>query len=222
LRKVYNLEELLKRLEHSVTKLETENANLKELDQAQATNCAITDRKYEANTKIDHWQEKVEKLEQQLQALREEVTIEKQTAKQAQLALWKKEKELSDANLDKRIAVRESKRAEDRIKILQEEKQKLQEKLSSKIKEEEENLKKLLKELDIAKMSLNDITKEASRNKMQADSAQRVHMCIYRVSEKSPAVLREVIQGPKKEKNINIPLEISRFRVTATFMLKKS
>lgn len=180
MRKVYNLEELLKRLEHSVTKLETENANLKELDQAQqATNCAITDTKYEAHTKIDYWQEKVEKLEQQLQALREEVTIEKQTAKQAQLALWKKEKELSDANLDKRIAVRESKRAEDRIKILQEEKQKLQEKLSNKTKEEEENLKKLLKELDIAKMSLNDITKEASRNKMQADSAQRVHTYVY-------------------------------------------
>ncbi|KAL6430432.1 hypothetical protein ACFW04_007807 [Cataglyphis niger] len=175
LRKVYNLEELLKRLEHSVTKLETENASLKELDQAQAITCAaITDTKHkDTSTKIIHWQEKVEKLEQQLQALREEMTAEKQAAKQAQLALWKKEKELSDANLDKRIALRESKRAEDRNKILQEEKQKLQERLSNKTKEEEENLKKLLKELDIAKMSLNNITKEASGNKMQADSAQR-------------------------------------------------
>lgn len=176
LRKVYNLEELLKRLEHSVTKLETENASLKELDQAQATTCAaITDT---TSTKIAHRQEKIEKLEQQLQALREEMTAEKQTAKQAQLALWKKEKELSDANLDKRIALRESKRAEDRIKILQEEKQKLQERLSNKTKEEEENLKKLLKELDIAKVSLNNITKEASGNKMQADSAQRVYIII--------------------------------------------
>lgn len=178
LRKVYNLEELLKRLEHSVTKLETENASLKELDQTQATTstAAITNP---TSIKIIHRQEKIEKLEQQLQTLREELTVEKQTAKQAQLALWKKEKELSDANLDKRIALRESKRAEDKNKALQEEKHKLQERLNNKTKEEEDNLKKLLKELDIAKTSLNDITKEASRNKMQADSAQRV--CIYNV-----------------------------------------
>ncbi|CAL1673043.1 unnamed protein product [Lasius platythorax] len=205
LRKVYNLEELLKRLEHSVTKLEAENASLKELDQAQpsTSRAAITDT---ASTKIVHRKEKVEKLEQQLQALREEVTVEKQTAKQAQLALWKKEKELSDANLDKRIAVRESKRAEDRIKTLQEEKQKLQEKLSSKTKEEEENLKKLLKELDIAKVSLNDITKEASRNKMQADSAQRaLTQTNHQIEElqSSSASLRRELDAVRKQMRSN-------------------
>lgn len=204
LRKVYNLEELLKRLEHSVTKLETENANLKELDQAQATTCAaITDT---TSTKIVHRQEKVEKLEQQLQALREEMTAEKQTAKQAQLALWKKEKELSDANLDKRIALRENKRAEDRIKILQEDKQKLQERLSSKTKEEEENLKKLLNELDIAKVSLNNITKEASRNKMQADSAQRaLTQTNHQIEElqSSSASLRRELDAVRKQMRSN-------------------
>jgi len=171
LRKVCNLEELLKRLEHSVTKLEAENATLKQLDEIPTA--AIIEA---TDTKVFYGQEEIEKLKQQLQTLREEMTVEKQTAKQAQLALWKKEKELSDANLDKRIAVREAKRTEDKIKILQEEKQKLQEKLSSKAKEEEENSKKLLKELNIAKTSLNDITKEASRHKMQADSAQRVYI----------------------------------------------
>lgn len=172
MRKVCNLEELLKRLEHSVTKLEAENATLKQLDEIPAAaRAAIIET---SDTKVFHGHEEVEKLKQQIQTLREDMTVEKQTAKQAQLALWKKEKELSDANLDKRIAVREAKRAEEKVKTLQEEKQKLQEKLNNKVKEEEENSKKLLKELNIAKTSLNDITKEASRNKMQADSAQRV------------------------------------------------
>ncbi|RLU24886.1 hypothetical protein DMN91_002977 [Ooceraea biroi] len=175
LRKVCNLEELLRRLERSVTKLEAENASLKQSDDVKpairrSKDARISESK---SVKIVHRQEEVEKLEQQLQTLKEEVTEAKQTTKQAQLALWKKEKELSDANLDKRIAVREAKRAEDKSKMLQEEKQKVQEKLDSKVKEEEENSKKLLKELDIAKTSLNDITKESSRNKMQADSAQR-------------------------------------------------
>lgn len=174
MRKVGNLEELLKRLEYSVTKLEAENASLRRSDKIEqsTTRAVITET---ASTKIVHRPEEMEKLQQQLQTLRENIAAEKQASKQAQLTLWKKEKELSDANLDKRIATREAKRAEEKIKTLQEEKQKLQEKLMSKAKEEEENSKKLLKELEIAKASLNDITREASRNKMQADSAQRVY-----------------------------------------------
>lgn len=173
MRKVGNLEELLKRLEHSVTKLEAENATLKRSDVKSTTQAIIAEA---MSARGIHQQENVEKMEQQLHTLRENMATEKQTAKQAQLALWKKEKELSDANLDKRIAVREAKKAEEKIKTLQEEKQKLQERLTGKAKEEEQNSKKLLKELDIAKTSLNDITREASRNKMQADSAQRVYI----------------------------------------------
>jgi len=180
LRKVCNLEELLKRLENSVTKLEAENAVLKQDEVSSATRATIVEV---TDTKVFHRQEETEKLKQQLQSLREELTVEKQTAKQAQLNLWKKEKELSDTNLDKRIAVREAKRAEDKIKTLQdkiktlqEENQKLLKKLNDKVKEEEQNSKKLLEELNIAKTSLNDITKEASRHKMQADSAQRVYI----------------------------------------------
>lgn len=204
LRKVCNLEELLKRLEYSVTKLEAENATLKQLDEVPAaTRAAIIQA---TDTKVFHRQEEVEKLKQQLQTLREEITVEKQTAKQAQLALWKKEKELSDANLDKRIAVREAKRAEDKIKALQEEKQTLQEKLNGRVKDEEENSKKLLKELNIAKTSLNDITKEASRHKMQADSAQRALTQANRQIEElqsSSASLRRELDAARKQMRSN-------------------
>jgi len=45
---------------------------------------------------------------------------------------------------------------------------------------------------------------------------------IYRVSEKSPTPLWEVIRNPKTSKkvHINIGLEMSRFQVIATFMFK--
>ena len=115
-----------------------------------------------------------ESLEEQIKACRENAAADRQAAKQAQLSLWKKEKELSDANLDKRIATREAKSAEEKVKQLQEEKQKLLERLNGKIKEEDDKAKKLAKELETAKSSLADATREASRHKLQADSAQRV------------------------------------------------
>lgn len=178
LRKVGNLEELLRRLEHSVTKLETENATLK-LETIQPNTNSVSERE---TIKSDVLEEQMQKLEHEIQIVRENLNTERQTTKQAQINLWKKEKELSDANLDKRIALREGKKAEDKVKTLQEEKQKLSEKLDHKIKEEDEKSRKLLKELSSAKSSLNDITKESSRNKMQADSAQKVNIfkhCIF-------------------------------------------
>lgn len=172
MRKVGNLEELLKRLEYSVTKLEAENANLRRSDKIESVTRKVI--KEATGVKFAPRPEEMEKLQQQLQALKGDVTAERQAVRQAQSTLWKKEKELSDANLDKRIATRAANKAEEKIKALQEEKQKLQERLTNKAKEEEESSKKLLKELEIAKASLNDVTRDASRNKMQADSAQRV------------------------------------------------
>lgn len=171
------MEELLKRLEQSVTKLEAENASLKKSGFMESnTNVVSSENLLEKNS---HLQEQVQKFEQQLDTLRENVSAERQTARQAQMNLWKKEKELSDCNLDKRIALREVKTAEGKIKTLQEEKQKLLDRINNTTKEDEEKSKKLLKELDSAKTSLTEITKEASRNKQQADSAQRVKIYIF-------------------------------------------
>ncbi|XP_076226839.1 fatty acid synthase [Nomia melanderi] len=199
LRKVGNLEELLRRLEHSVTKLEAENATLKM--ETEQTSAVVTPKV--AVLKIDtHKEEQVQKLEQEIQTMRDIINVERQTSKQAQINLWKKEKELSEANLDKRIALRESKRAEDKVKILQEEKQKISERLDHKIKEEEERSRKLLKELDSAKASLNDITKESSRNKMQADSAQRaLTQANHQIEElqSSSASLRRELDAARKQ-----------------------
>ncbi|XP_026672144.1 uncharacterized protein LOC108628228 [Ceratina calcarata] len=204
LRKVGNLEELLRRLEQSVTKLETENATLK-LETVQVPSTS-TISKMEIVKTDTHLQEQVRKLEQELQTMKENLSAERQITKQMQLNLWKKEKELSDANLDKRIAVRESKKADEKIKTLQEEKQKLIERLDQKVKEEEEKSKRLLKELNSAKASLNDITKESSRNKLQADSAQRtLTQANHQMEElqSSSASLRRELDAARKQVRAN-------------------
>ncbi|KOC65239.1 Citron Rho-interacting kinase [Habropoda laboriosa] len=203
LRKVGNLEELLRRLEQSVTKLEAENATLK-METQTYPDSNIMPRKSIIKTDT-HVEEQVRKLEQELQTMKENVNAERQTTKQAQISLWKKEKELSDANLDKRIAIREGKKTEDKVKSLQEEKQKLTERLDSKIKEEEEKSKRLLKELDSAKASLNDITRESSRNKMQADSAQRaLTQANHQIEElqSSSASLRRELDATRKQARV--------------------
>lgn len=177
MRKVSNLEELLRRLEQSVSKLETENATLKAIDhekpQAAKRLSSIDYNNYHGKN-ISQLEQQLQKLEQQLQTANENLAAEQKVAKQAQISLWKKEKELSDANLDKRIATREAKTAEEKIKNLQDDKHRLLEKLKKMEKDEEDKSAKLLKEMESAKLSLNEITRESSRNKMQADSAQRV------------------------------------------------
>lgn len=200
LRKVGNLEELLKRLEQSVTKLEAENASLKNSGFLKSsTSLVSTENILEKNSQL---QEQVQKLEQQLVTFKESIAAERQTARQAQMNLWKKEKELSDCNLDKRIALREVKTAEGKIKTLQDEKQKLLEKLNNKTKEDEEKSKKLLKELDSAKTSLAEVTKEASRNKHQADSAQRALTQVNREIEElqsTSTALRRELDATRKQ-----------------------
>lgn len=167
----------MRRFEKSATKLEAENTSLK-TGQLQ-TRSSLNRRSgttIEDTVKISGLEQQIESLEQQLKACRESASEERQRAKQAQLSLWKREKELSDANLDKRIATREAKTAEERIKALQEEKQRLAERLNARLREEEEKARKAAKELEEAKAAREEAAREASRNKLQADSAQRVRL----------------------------------------------
>jgi citron Rho-interacting kinase len=161
-------------------KLEAENTTLKTNQHQSRT--SLNRRigpTIEDTVKISSLEQQIENLEQQLKSCRENSATERQATKQAQLNLWKKEKELSDANLDKRIATREAKTADEKLKSLQEEKQKLSERLNTRIREEEEKARKMLKDLDIAKHSLADATKEVTRNKLQADSAQKVKCLVF-------------------------------------------
>ncbi|XP_012254353.2 citron Rho-interacting kinase [Athalia rosae] len=204
LQKVGNLEELLRRFEHSVTKLEAENVSLKQSDHQMAGTSSIS--LVESEQKNAFLEQQLQRVEQQLQTARENAAAERQAAKQAQSTLWKKEKELSDANLDKRIASREAKTAEEKIKVLTDEKQKISDKLSARIADEESRSKKLLKELEGARHSLAEATKEASRNKLHADSAQRALTQANKQMEElqsSSSSLRRELDATRKQMRTN-------------------
>lgn len=66
----------------------------------------------ELKQRIVFLEEQIAKLEQQLEKAREHLTLEKEKARHTQTDLWKKEKELSDAKIDLRIANRETKTSE--------------------------------------------------------------------------------------------------------------
>lgn len=75
----------------------------------------------EMKQKIVFLEEQIAKLEQQLEKTRENLTLEREKARQVQSDLWKKEKELSDAKIDLRIANRETKTSENENSKLKEE-----------------------------------------------------------------------------------------------------
>ncbi|KAG8039843.1 hypothetical protein G9C98_000572 [Cotesia typhae] len=211
LRKMDTLEDLLQRLQQSVSKLESENACLRRSTDnskpsTSRTSAGVTTAEKLSITDKTALEQQIDRLEKQLQAAREKSTADRDAARQAQRDLWKKEKELSDANLDKRIAVRETKTAEDKIKRLEEEKAKLTESLNKKYKEEEEKSKKLLVELESAKASLAEFTRESSRNKLQADSAQRALTQTNSQIEElqsSSAALRRELDATRKQLRTN-------------------
>ncbi|XP_034946085.1 citron Rho-interacting kinase-like [Chelonus insularis] len=206
LRKMDTLEELLQRLQQSVAKLESENDCLRRSTNKSLPSTSRSSTNQKESEKVALLEQQLERLEKQLQTARENATTEREAARQAQRSLWKKEKELSDANLDKRIALREVKTAEEKIKNLEEEKKRLRDLLDKKCKEEEEKAKKLLSELESAKSSLAQFDRESSRNKLQADSAQRALTQTNKQVEElqsSSAALRRELDAARKQARTN-------------------
>ncbi|XP_049838505.1 citron rho-interacting kinase [Schistocerca gregaria] len=127
--KVATLEELLHRLEQGLLRLEEENLKLR--DQSQTVTVDTRDdeeMKKLVNEKVI-LQTQIEKLESQLDKLKETSVLEREAARIVQDNLIKVEKQLSNAKIDLRIAQREAKTAEDNAKALQEEKKRLEQRL---------------------------------------------------------------------------------------------
>ena len=74
----------------------------------------------ESKQKILFLEGQITKLKQQLERSRENLPLECEKSRQVQSDLWKKEKELSDAKIDLRIANRENKTSESEISKLKE------------------------------------------------------------------------------------------------------
>lgn len=97
------------------------------------------------------------------------------------LSLLQKEKELSDAKIDLRIAQREAKTAEDQMRALREEKQKLGERLQEEmnahveqLKSEHDKVDQLHQQITSLSAELQDITKREETARKQVDVCSKI------------------------------------------------
>lgn len=97
------------------------------------------------------------------------------------LSLLQKEKELSDAKIDVRIAQREAKTAEDQMRALREEKQKLGERLQEEmnahveqLKSEHDKVDQLQQKITALITELQDMTKREEAARKQVDVSCKI------------------------------------------------
>ncbi|XP_044005598.1 citron Rho-interacting kinase-like, partial [Aphidius gifuensis] len=184
LRKVEELEKLLNNLQQSVTKLEAENARLKSNTDKKSSATTTTQQQLTDDEK-KMYDQRIERLEKRLELSRDKFNTEKDIRIQ-------KDIELQNANIDKRIAERNEKLSKD--------------KLNKKQEEIDDKSKKISNELNKAKTSLADVTKQSSTNRLQADSAQRA---LTQANEQiqqlqtSSSNLRRELDAARKEMQTN-------------------
>jgi citron Rho-interacting kinase len=87
--------------------------------------------------------------------------------------LYQKEKELSDAKIDVRIAQREAKTAEDQLRAMQEEKQKWGEKLQAEINAHAEQLQGERDKVDQLNQQVMSLSAELQDMKQKEETARK-------------------------------------------------
>jgi len=101
-------------LQTLVTKLEQMLERFNE--QSLSPTKSHSSRKHENETVGDMLERQNEKLEDKLAAVREQMIVERQAARTANLSLWKVEKQLEEALSEKKLLARRMELTEDRIK----------------------------------------------------------------------------------------------------------
>lgn len=126
-----------------------------------------------------------EKLEDKLVAVREQMIVERQAARTANLALWKVEKQLEETLTEKKMTQRRMELTEERIKKVQNERdeaQRLYKQAQSETKQKEDRLKELTEEIASLK---RDVLKEhrmwekAEQERMKSKSEVSTILYIY-------------------------------------------
>lgn len=112
-------------MREAVERLERKNHDLVEqlssYESSHSHNQTVAPELEEMKQKMVFMEGQINKLEQQLERSRENLTLEREKSRTLQSDLWKKEKEVSDAKIDLRIANRENKTNEVAINKLKEE-----------------------------------------------------------------------------------------------------
>ncbi|KAJ9599608.1 hypothetical protein L9F63_009925, partial [Diploptera punctata] len=180
--KLETLEGLLERLEQGLKRLEEENEKLKgeKNNEVDNTDKSILVKELENQKAILVAQ--VEKLEAQVEKVREVSILDKHVAKTTQDKLWKKEKELADAKIDLRIAQREAKTAEEQVKTLQKEKEKWVEKLQTEKNANADQLQAERNKLDALHDQVTALQNELKEMRQKEENARKqveVEKCLF-------------------------------------------
>ncbi|XP_070070663.1 citron Rho-interacting kinase isoform X1 [Drosophila takahashii] len=185
-------------LQTLVTKLEQMLERFNE--QSLSPTKSHTARKQETETVGDMLERQNEKLEDKLAAVREQMIVERQAARTANLSLWKVEKQLEEALSEKKLLARRMELTEDRIKKAQnanEESQRMLKSSKEETRQRESRIEELKQELASAK---RDVLKEhrqwekAEQERMKCKSEIIEHLANVHKLEQQEGELRQKLK----------------------------
>ncbi|XP_022225302.2 citron rho-interacting kinase [Drosophila obscura] len=141
-----------------------------------------------------------EKLEDKLAAVREQMIVERQAARAANLSLWKVEKQLEEALSEKKLLARRMELTEDRIKKTQngqEESQRMLKSSQEETRQRESRIEELKQELATAKrdvMKEHRLWEKAEQERMKCKSEIIEHLANVHKLEQQETGLRQKLQ----------------------------
>ncbi|KAH8379214.1 hypothetical protein KR009_003706 [Drosophila setifemur] len=185
-------------LQELVTKLEQMLERFNE--QSLSPTKAHSSRKQGTETVGDMLERQNEKLEDKLAAVREQMIVERQAARTANLSLWKVEKQLEEAVSEKKLLARRMELTDDRIKKAQnanEESQRMLKSAQEETRQRETRIEELKQELVAAK---RDVLKEhrqwekAEQERMKCKSEIIEHLANVHKLKQQETELRQKLK----------------------------
>ncbi|XP_014092193.3 citron Rho-interacting kinase [Bactrocera oleae] len=153
-----------------------------------------------------------EKLEDRLVAVREQMIVERQAARTANLSLWKVEKQLEEAIAEKKMTQRRMELTEDKIKKIQAEKDEVLRQCKTaqdETKQRDERIRELRDEMSSLKrdvMKEHRMWEKAEQERMQCKSEMIEHISNVQKLDERVSELRQKVQQIQ-QKNDAILLE---------------
>ncbi|XP_062130486.1 citron Rho-interacting kinase isoform X1 [Drosophila sulfurigaster albostrigata] len=185
------LQELVNKLEHMLERFNEQSLSpMKSHGGSHHGNTAVGDMLERQN----------EKLEDKLAAVREQMIVERQAARTANLSLWKVEKQLEEALAEKKLLARRMELTEDRVKKAQNERDEAQRALKSsqdEFRQRDARIEELKGELAASK---RDVLKEhrmwekAEQERMKCKSEIIEHLANVHKLEQQATELRQKLQ----------------------------
>lgn len=185
-------------LQEMVTKLEKMLERINEPNHSPRKSKSGTALQQQSNKAVgDMLERQNEKLEDKLAAVREQMIVERQAARTANLSLWKVEKQLEEALSEKKLLSRRMELTEDRVKKAQSDRDEAQRVLKSaqdEIRQRDARIEELKGELVISK---RDVLKEhrmwekAEEERMKCKSEIIEHLANVHKLEQHARELRQ-------------------------------